>query len=54
VVFGKPEGKRALGRLWRRREVTIEMDPKDVVWEGRCELTSSGSVQGPVNGCSEK
>jgi len=30
VLVGKPEGKRPLGRSWRRREDNIKMDLKEV------------------------
>jgi hypothetical protein len=37
VLMGKPEGKRPLGRLRRRREFNIKMDLKEVergAWTG--------------------
>ena len=33
-LVGKTEGKRRLGRLTLRWEVNIEMDPKEMEWEG--------------------
>jgi hypothetical protein len=30
VLVGKPEGKRPLGRPWRRREDNIKMDLQEV------------------------
>jgi hypothetical protein len=32
-LFGKPEGKRLLGRPKRRREDNIRMDLRDILWE---------------------
>jgi hypothetical protein len=32
-LFGKPEGKRLLGRPMRRRENNIKMDIKVIGWE---------------------
>jgi hypothetical protein len=34
ILFGKPEGKRQIGRLRRRWEDNIRMDLKEIVWEG--------------------
>jgi hypothetical protein len=34
VLVGKPEGKRPLGRSWRRCEDNIKMDHQQVVCEG--------------------
>jgi hypothetical protein len=33
VLVGKPEGKRTLGRPWRRWEDNIKMDLQEVGWE---------------------
>ena len=30
----KPEGRRPLGRPWRRRKYNIKIDIREVVWEG--------------------
>jgi len=30
IIVGNPEGKRPLGRLWRRWEENIEMDLREV------------------------
>jgi hypothetical protein len=34
ILFGKPEGKRPLGRPRRRWEDKNRMDLKEIVWEG--------------------
>jgi hypothetical protein len=34
VLVGKAEGKRPLGRLWRRWEDNIKVDFQEVGWEG--------------------
>ena len=34
VLVGKPEGKRPLGRPWRRREDNIKMDLQEVGYRG--------------------
>jgi hypothetical protein len=34
VLVGKPEGKRPLGRPWRRWEDGIRMDLREIDWEG--------------------
>jgi hypothetical protein len=34
IIVGNPEGKRPLGRLWRRWEENIEMDLREIGWEG--------------------
>jgi len=34
ILFGKPEGKRQIGRLRRRWEDNIRMDLNEIVWEG--------------------
>jgi hypothetical protein len=33
-LLGKPEGKRPLGRPWRRWVINIEMDVRDIGWGG--------------------
>jgi hypothetical protein len=33
-LVGRPEGKRPLGRLRRRREDNIKMDLQEVEWRG--------------------
>jgi hypothetical protein len=48
VLMGEPEGKRPLGRPWRRWEGGIRMDLREIGWEGRCRLDPFGSGQGPV------
>jgi hypothetical protein len=30
ILAGKPEGKRQLGRLWRRRENNVEMPLREI------------------------
>jgi hypothetical protein len=50
VLVGKPEGKRPLGRPRRRWEDGIRMDLKENGFGG-CGLDSTGSGQGPVEGC---
>jgi hypothetical protein len=34
ILVGKPKGKIALGRPWRRRENNIRMDLREIGWEG--------------------
>jgi hypothetical protein len=34
ILVGKPEGKRALGRLRRRWEDNIRMDLREIGWSG--------------------
>jgi hypothetical protein len=34
ILFGKPEGKRPLGRPRRRRKANIRMDLRETGWEG--------------------
>jgi hypothetical protein len=34
VLVGRPDGKRPLGRPWRRLEDNIKMDLQEVGWEG--------------------
>jgi hypothetical protein len=34
ILVGKPEGKRALGRLRRRWEDNIRMDLREIGWDG--------------------
>jgi hypothetical protein len=34
ILMGKPEGKRPLGRLRRRREDNIKMDLRVIPWNG--------------------
>jgi hypothetical protein len=33
ILVGKPEGKRPLGRPWRRWEDNISMDLREIGWE---------------------
>jgi hypothetical protein len=32
ILVGKPEGKRLLGRMWRRSEDGIKMDLREIGW----------------------
>jgi hypothetical protein len=34
ILVGKPEGKRPLGRPWRRWDGNIRMDHREIMWEG--------------------
>jgi hypothetical protein len=34
ILVGKPEGKRPLGRSWRRWEDNIKTDLNEMIWEG--------------------
>ena len=34
VMVGKPEGKRPLGRPWRRWEENVKLDLQEVGWGG--------------------
>jgi hypothetical protein len=34
ILVGRPEGRRPLGRPWRRWEDNIKMDLQDVGWRG--------------------
>jgi hypothetical protein len=43
VLVGKPEGKRPLGRPWRRLKDSIRVDLRGIKWESGCGLDSSGS-----------
>jgi hypothetical protein len=52
VLGGKPEGKRPLGRPRRGWEDGIRMDLREIGL-GACGLNSTGSGQGPVEGCCE-
>ena len=45
VLVGKPEGKRPLGRRWRRREDNIKMDLQEVACTCECGKEPSGSIK---------
>jgi hypothetical protein len=34
ILVGKPEGKRRLGRPWRRWKDNIRIDLREIEWEG--------------------
>jgi hypothetical protein len=52
--WGKPEGRRRLGRPRRSWEDGVRMDLREICLEGGgCGLDSTGSGQGPVAGCCE-
>jgi hypothetical protein len=34
ILVGKPEGKRPLGRPWRRWVYNIKMDLREIGWDG--------------------
>jgi hypothetical protein len=50
--FGRPEGKRPLGRPRRRRQDNIKMDLREIGFGG-CGLDSLCSVYGQVAGSCE-
>jgi hypothetical protein len=52
VLAGKPEGKRPLGRPWRRWEDGIRMDLREIGL-GDVGFDSTGSGQRPMAGCCE-
>jgi hypothetical protein len=52
-LVGKPEDTGSHGRPMRRREDNIRIDLREIVWEGRCGLASSGSGEGRLAGSSE-